>query len=68
MIEPSNEQRIEFMRTLRNDFPSLFTMEVLVSKLIKDMDHGEIHLTAFVKGGKITRVEGFPKISSLVET
>jgi len=58
----------EFYRILKNESPVLFTIAVLHAKLLKDMDFGEIHMKAFVKNGKIYRIEGTPMISKLVES
>ena len=58
----------EFWRILRNESPVLFTIAILNAKLLQDMEFGEIHLTAFVKNGKIYRIEAQPTISKLVET
>ena len=57
---------IEFTRLLKNKNPALFTVEAFNRKFLKDMEFGEIHITEFVKDGKIIRVEVIPKYSKKV--
>jgi hypothetical protein len=58
----------EFFRLLHNISPVLFTISVLNAKLLKDMEYGEIHITQYVKNGRIFRVEASPKISKLIDS
>lgn len=58
----------EFYRILQAESPVLFTIAALNARLIKDMEYGEIHITAFVKNGKIYRIEATPTISKLIDT
>ena len=57
----------ETLAVLREIAPVLYTIVKLNSKFLRDMKYGEIHLTEFVKNGKLYRVEGFPMIGELVE-
>ena len=58
----------EFLQELKKQSPVLFTIAVLNSRLLKDIEYGEIKLTMYVKNGKIYRIESFPIISKLIET
>jgi len=58
----------EFIRLLKNEKPALFTIEAFNVKFLKDMSFGEIHITEYVKNGKIIRIEVTPTYSkSLAE-
>lgn len=66
MTDVQIDTKTEFIRILRNVNPALYTIELLQKKLTKDMEYGEIHMTLFVKEGKIIRVEAIPKYSKIV--
>jgi hypothetical protein len=67
MTELEDVDIIEFTRILKNKNPALFTVEAFNRKFLKDMQYGEIHITEFVKNGKIIRVEVYPKYSKIID-
>jgi hypothetical protein len=46
-----------FITMLQRVTPELYTIRALNDKLLKDMDYGEIHITEYVKDGKVVRVQ-----------
>lgn len=58
------------MAILKDVAPDLYTIHAINTKFIKEMDidYGEIHLTEYIKDGKVYRVEASPVVSKLITT
>ena len=56
----------QFMALLEKVAPLLYEIELMNARFLKDMQHGEITITQFVKNGKIYRIEAIPKYSKII--
>lgn len=57
----------QFMVLLQKLAPALFTIELYNSKFLKDMEYGEIHIVQYVREGRIFKIDGYPRISRMVD-
>ena len=76
MTEEELKKNVEkFLELLRNIAPVLYTIELFNAKYLKDMAkdqrpnqvYGEIHITEYIREGKIVRIEAYPKESRKIE-
>ena len=58
----------KFYELLKVIAPSLFTIDLLNAKFLKEMSFGEIHIVEHIKNGRIYRIEAYPKISIHIES
>jgi hypothetical protein len=42
-------------------------IQQMIDKYASDIEYGEIHITLFIRGGKIYRMETQPKISKMID-
>jgi len=47
--------------------PVMDEIKVMIDKYASDIEYGEIHITLFIRGGKVYRVETQPKISKMID-
>ena len=57
----------QFITLLRDISPVLFTIEAYNQKFLKDMEYGEIHIIQYVRNGRVYKVDGYPRISKMIE-
>jgi len=57
----------KFLKLLQTVAPVLYTIEMFNATYLKDMEYGEIHITEFVKNGKVVRIEVYPKVSKIIQ-